>query len=151
MKKTIQIGIAFMITFLVISGCKKDSATTETSTQKLTGKNWRMVSITASPGFSNGAGGFITDLFAFQDACSKDDFMLFSANGTYVSDEGAVKCDPTSPQTTPGTWAFANNETQLVIDGDVSDIMNLDKTNLRIKTVGEIDSTMQTIIVTFNH
>jgi hypothetical protein len=36
--------------------------------------------------------------------CSKDNTITFKADGTYTTDEGAVKCSPADDQTLQGTW-----------------------------------------------
>jgi hypothetical protein len=36
--------------------------------------------------------------------CSKDNLITFKADGTYTSDQGTVKCDPSDPQNDNGTW-----------------------------------------------
>jgi hypothetical protein len=47
-----------------------------------------------------------------------------------VTDDGATKCDPADPQTVTGTWQFAANETQMVLDSSPYTITKLDASNL---------------------
>ena len=49
----------------------------------------------------------------FVMACDKDNVLTFKSDGTGTLDEGASKCDPASPQTSPFTWSFKENETIL--------------------------------------
>jgi len=155
MKKTTLLGIALLATFAFFTSCSKDKTTTtfttpETNTQKLVGKNWLMSAATINPGFPDGMGGTFTDYYALMDDCDKDDFTNYNANGTYISDEGASICDTTSAQTTPGTWKFTNNETNLLIDDSTSlGIVQLEASIMKLKMTQVIDSTEQTITFTF--
>jgi Lipocalin-like domain len=42
--------------------------------------------------------------------CEKDNIFYFNTNGTGTEDEGATKCDSTSPQTVAFTWSFNGNQ-----------------------------------------
>jgi hypothetical protein len=152
MKKTTLLGIALIATLAFFTSCSKDSTTTttESNTQKLVGKNWFMSAAILNPGISDGMGGTITDFYALMDDCEKDNFMNFKADGTYISDEGILICDTTSAQTTPGTWKFTNNETNLLIDDSTNlGIVQLDAGLMKLKLISKIDTTNQTITYTF--
>lgn len=155
MKKITLLGIALIATFAFFTSCSKDSATkttttAETNTQKLVGKNWLMSAATMNPGIPDGMGGTITDFYAFLDDCEKDNFMNFNANGTYITDEGALICDTASAQITLGTWKFTNNETNLLLDDSTNlGIVQLDATFIKVKITEKIDTTDQTITYTF--
>jgi hypothetical protein len=155
MKKTTLLGIALIATFAFFTSCSKDSTTTttttpETNTQKLVGKNWFMSAAIMNPGIPDGTGGTITDFYALMEDCSKDDFMNFNANGTYISDEGLTMCDSTSAQTTPGTWKFTNNETNILIDDSTNlGILQLEASMMKLKLTENIGGTDQTISYTF--
>jgi hypothetical protein len=155
MKKTTLLGIALIATFAFFTSCSKDSTTkttitAESNTQKLVGKNWYMSAAIMNPGIPDGTGGTITDFYALMDDCEKDNFMNFNANGTYISDEGVMICDSTSAQTTPGTWKFTNNETNLLLDDSTSlGILQLDATIIKLKMTEKINTTDQTITYTF--
>ncbi|HUR09914.1 MAG TPA: hypothetical protein VM012_01010 [Flavitalea sp.] len=64
----------------------------------------------------------------FVMACDTDNTLTFKSDMTGVVDEGAVKCDPGNPQSTPFTWVFKNGESMIHfnqaiftgVDGDVS-------------------------------
>lgn len=103
-----------------------------------------------NPGIPDGMGGTITDFYAFLDDCEKDNFMNFNANGTYITDEGALICDTASAQITLGTWKFTNNETNLLLDDSTNlGIVQLDATFIKVKITEKIDTTDQTITYTF--
>ncbi len=129
----------YLIQFLVLSisfgtiltSCKKEdtaSPTTSspaTKTDHLTGKSWILKSAKLSPTFSQ-AGVTIDDLFKTMEACDKDNIISFKTDKTYVTDEGAIKCDPKNPQTETGTWTFIDNETKIqTVQGKKTTTMNL--------------------------
>ena len=124
MKTTFKTLAFLMASTVLISSCSKDDDTTggggggtgtpATNTSKLCNKNWKIVNFVF-----NG-----TDITSSLTACELDNFTRFSTDGNYVSDEGPTKCDPADPQTTPGTWSWAANETKLVTDNtDTTDVI----------------------------
>ena len=153
MKKITLFGIALIATFAFFTSCSKDSTSTptaESKTQKLVGKNWFMTAATINPGIPDGMGGTINDIFAFFDDCEKDNFMNFNANGMYVIDEGISICDSTNSQTTPGTWKFTNNETNLILDDSTAyGIEQIEASMMKLKMTGNIGGSDQTITFTF--
>jgi hypothetical protein len=151
MKKTALLGIALIATFAFFTSCSKDSTTTaESNTQKLVGKNWFMSAAIMNPGIPDSTGGTITDIYASMDDCFKDNYMNFNANGTYISDEGVMICDTTDVQTTPGTWKFTNNETNLVLDDSTTfGIVQLETSSMKLKMTENFGGTDQTITYTF--
>jgi hypothetical protein len=40
--------------------------------------------------------------------CVKDNLMAIQSGGKYIIDQGAIKCDPTTGQTTDGNWTMDN-------------------------------------------
>jgi hypothetical protein len=125
------------LAFLTISSCKKEDEKTtpaKTKTELLTSKPWKSTALTINPGLSIG-GTIITDFFAQLPSCSKDDTDKYNAGGTGVNDEGATKCDPTDPQSTPFTWVFNPSETILTRGGESQNIIQLDETTLKVTTV----------------
>jgi hypothetical protein len=137
------------LTAALVSGCKKDddektpSTPSQSNTQKLCGKNWKMTAFTMSPGFM----GF-TDVYSAMDACEKDNIFKFNTNGSCTEDEGATKCDPSDPQTENGTWAWSDNETKinLLVGGAPSAPMNVEVNSGTMLKVNftETDSTIGT-------
>jgi hypothetical protein len=41
------------------------------------------------------------------EPCDADDLITYKSDGTYVSDAGATKCDPTDPQTESGGYTLS--------------------------------------------
>lgn len=152
------------LAFLTVSSCNKDeddagtTTPTKSKTELITAKAWKMTALTVSPGITPVPGGpTITDVYSLMDPCEKDDTEKYNTGGSGVSDEGATKCDPADPQTENFTWAFANNETKLVLDGDTGDILQLDGTTLKIATqvdgseLGGTPGTMYTLTITYKN
>lgn len=146
--------------FLVLSAvaalgaCKKDSETTPTTSSRtdlLTAKPWQAttVNITVS-GIPIPSGQFIS-------ACQLDNTYKFNADKTLVVDEGATKCNTTDPQTTSGTWAFANtDQTKVTItvpnsvfNGDF-DIKALSASTLQLNATQSLSGLSYTIDATFS-
>ena len=150
----------FAIAFLsTLESCTKDGdsgsgAAAVTKAGLLSSSGWVMKSMVAT--FPAPVGDM--DVYALEDACSKDDIINFNSNKTVTGDEGATKCDPADPQTTDdGTWELASNDTKLVLteDGDVTEftITSLTSSELLMELT-EYDSSFQaeiTIKVGFKH
>jgi hypothetical protein len=92
------------------------------------------------------------------DDCEKDDILFLKSDKKIVLDAGAIKCDPSDPQTEDGgTWSFGTDETTLVIneDGDVTEVSlkTISSTEMKLE-FSEYDSTLQATIVgvfTYKH
>jgi hypothetical protein len=92
--------------------CKKDSSTTDTSTQQISSADWKYD--TGGIGDSNG-----NIIFGFPagtiPTCSLDNTIHFNSNGTGTISENADVCPntPVPAATTSFTWSFLNNQTIL--------------------------------------
>ncbi|MDP3930268.1 MAG: hypothetical protein Q8R57_14700 [Bacteroidota bacterium] len=143
MKKNILILSA--IAFFIVSSCKKkmDEQIPETKTPVVTktdlisAKAWKLTAVTVSPGIFLQGGPLITDFYPYIENCKKDDNQRFNLGGKGIIDEGASKCNPEDPQTEEFSWAFANNETKLILDEDTSTIVQLDSNTLKLSTAVE--------------
>ena len=114
--------ILLLFAALIITGlgsCKKDN---KSKFELLTDKSWRIISSELSEN-----GGPFIDSYPAADDCEKDNFIVFKANNDYESNEGNTKCDPSDPQIEVGYWDLQNNETEFMMDGQVSVIEKLDK------------------------
>ncbi len=78
------------------------------------------------------------NMFGFVENCNKDNFIKFNTNFSFVTDEGATKCDPTDPQTETDIWSFGPSESTIIMDGDSQKIENLDATQLKLSST-EVD------------
>lgn len=132
MKKIATLFLAVSMA-LAVSSCKKDDDNNSTpanntggsnltKTEILTGRTWKITELTVDG--QSQVGTLVT-------ACDLDDIYQFKANGEFIVDEGATKCDPTDPQIeTQSTWKFLDNETKLEADGEVATITELTTTKL---------------------
>lgn len=152
MKKIIVLILVSIATFSC--GKKTDPAPTpETNTQKLCGKNWRLVAFTYNPGIPvNGVS--ITDFYAQLSACRRDDFQNYNVNGTTIIDEGNTKCNASDPQTSSRTWSWANNETKLTITASNTvttlDVLQNDGNVLRLSGTEVVSGITYTRSLTYN-
>ncbi len=100
--------------------CKKndsDSGSNASKTTLLTQQSWKFNTAGIDP---DKDGNINTDISGFISPCVKDNIVSFSSsNGAGSMDEGVDKCNSSDPQTTPFTWAFVNNETEINISGNV--------------------------------
>ncbi len=141
MKMTIKtIAMACIAIGITITGCKKKEEATPTATptpaptkkELLIGKNWKVTAQTSNPAIDwNGNGIMVTDIYAQMTACDKDDILIFNSNFTTTNDEGVLKCNPASPQSTAGTWLFNSTETIITIDSSDLNIELLNSTTLK--------------------
>lgn len=139
--KKFTLMLALASAFLVAS-CSKDDDNNNggggtpavTNTSKLCNKDWKIEAVRV--------GGFDVTT-QFLQPCQLDNLTRFLTDGTVNNDEGPTKCDPADPQTSSGTWAFADNETKLVLDGDTANLLVNSGSVLKIgisdPTIGNIE------------
>ncbi len=146
--KRIILSIAIIGT--LFSGCKKEETTAPKSkTELLCAHYWKITAATIDPPLViNGTP--ITDWFSQMDACDKDDIVKYNSNNTVITDEGATKCDPASPQTSTGTWSFNSNETIITEDGSNADLLELSENVLKMSAIENIDGINYKFTFTFN-
>ena len=101
---------------IAVTSCKKD-AVTKSKKELLTSNQWKYLSSK-----TNG----VADVL---DACEKDDFVIFSSNGTYTYNPTTIKCDPSETIQT-GNWTLSSDEKTLSIDGDEATIVELTESRL---------------------
>ncbi len=147
-----KIAFAIAILFVALS-CTKKSDPELSNTDKLCGKAWKIVTATITPAL-NGT----TDYLAGFDACQKDNLITYNTNNTWVSEEGATKCDPSDPQqVVKGTWSWNSNETAIIskddgassTDIDTLTILQNDGNTLKNSQVVNIGGKNYTIVGTF--
>jgi hypothetical protein len=137
--------------------CKKDkTSAAPTKAQLITAKSWYFSA--ASIDQNNDGVGDTSIPPSVLLACYTDNFLTFSANGTGVSDEGALKCNTSNPQTTNFTWSFTNAEqnvnfTATIFPGATGDfkIITLNDTQLILSKLTTLPgfSSPSTVIITF--
>ncbi len=149
----------FAIAFLsTLESCTKDDdnassgSVTVSKTGLISSEGWIMTA--GSMTFA----GQTFDVMDGMDECEKDDILFIKTDNTILMDAGALKCDPTDPQTeSGGTWAFNSDETALIMT-EGTDVTELEMTTLSSSTLilelTEYDSTFQSEIVmklTYTH
>ena len=127
MKKISHIALAFLVLTVVACDKKDDLAS---RTELLTNGSWTLTAVVSD---DDGNGSYETDDYALFPACFKDNYYSFFANGSAEVNEGAMKCDPTDPQTESTNWQFTQNETHLMIDGDEWVLVELSASTLKWK------------------
>jgi len=111
----------FVIPIVFLASCnKEDDTPPPTPTETISDKNWVLTAWTADPPYQSN-GTFISDVYNYFSQqglqCILDDVYYFRADGTYVLEEGATKCDPTNPTIfESGTWLFNSDGRALVMN-----------------------------------
>ena len=75
------------------------------------------------------------DVFEFWEECEKDNLYIFSKDGEFTIDEGAIRCESNSPQTLVGLWSLTGDSKIIFSDNfdlEPQDILALSKTTLRV-------------------
>ena len=123
--KKVHLLLAIAMLSLVVA-CKKDKSDDSVRMNLITTGEWKLVALTSQPGHDvDGDGIADTDMFAFMDLCETDNLIVFKKSGEYQVDEGPTKCDPSDRQVSTSHWQFTNNDTGIIIDGDVGKIEEL--------------------------
>lgn len=110
------------VLFLVIS-CDKDEDTSadNSKTAVLTQSAWKL----ENAGVDVDKNGTVElDISNQIDACVKDNTYKFEADGSGTVNEGGSRCSTSAPQTTPFSWAFLSNETELRISSTNSQVFS---------------------------
>lgn len=82
-------------------------------------------------------------------SCRLDNILTFKKDKTATADEGASKCDAADPQTSTFNWAFADNEANLVISGNVFSALN-GKMAIKTLTATNFTLTKDTVVMAQN-
>jgi hypothetical protein len=122
-------SILFLAGIVFLISCNKKDKT-PTRTELLTAGSWKITAIVSD---NDANGTYETDDYAGAPSCVTDNYLVFRTNGTAEGNEGATKCDPADLQSESFGWNFANNEANLVIDGDTFIIMDLTNSVLKLK------------------
>ena len=102
------------------SGTEPDSVG---SPSLLIGPKWLPAAHTVSPGVDyNDDGVIVTNTFAIEGACDHDDTTRFLSATKWSGDEGASKCDPSSPQIETGTYFFNAAGDSVTMTSDVDGV-----------------------------
>lgn len=155
---------------LLVSACQKDIVFPEgagpgsgkktgsgASGGGLAGTSWRLSASVSS--VEDSGMSIEVDLFALFPACSTDDVVTYNANGTATHDQGATKCDPSTPQSeTGGKWVLSSDKKTLdvssfpVTAGLTSlkmEVLQLDAQILKVRYVTYINGPKATTTTTY--
>jgi hypothetical protein len=108
-KKMKSYAFSFLIGGLCVlfSACedKNPTAPTRTNFDIISSHKWTLTSWTVDPAING-----LTDLFADQAPCQKDDIQTFNKNGLLEIDRGVTKCFAGEPQVDTSTrWKIEGN------------------------------------------
>lgn len=158
--KYIRLSVALLMagSGLFLTNCKKDTKDPEPApvvtpkqrnTERLTGKNFKLVSLTVQPGLFGGE----TDLYSQMPDCEKDNIFRYDTPNIFKQDEGAAKCDTNAPQTETGTWVWNTDETIIttVFKGETVSykVLTNDGNTLKVKYTENVQGTNYTATATF--
>ncbi|WP_400192554.1 hypothetical protein [Hymenobacter sp. B81] len=135
--KTLRLPLVWALAAAAaLSACKKDKDPEPSKTDLLTDSDWILSAHTVSPAMEMN-GQLTTDLFPHVRPCDRDDVLQFDRPNAYFLDEGASKCG-SGPQSSPGTWAFTDNETVLRTqlngkDANTYNLLELKNGTLRLR------------------
>ncbi|HLX92258.1 MAG TPA: lipocalin family protein [Puia sp.] len=111
--KPFLILCSFICGMIVLNSCSKKSSSSNNANNKLTlltSGAWKIDTI----GIDVDGNGTIDEaLPGGVPACIKDNTITFNADSTGVENEGAIKCDSSSPQTTNFQWSFNSTQTAI--------------------------------------
>ena len=99
---------------LSFAGCSKSGGSSEKSKPELiAASTWKF----SSAGIDLDGNGTIDQQApaTLAQPCLTDNSITFKADKTGSIDEGATKCDASTPQVSPFTWALSDNDTQLTL------------------------------------
>jgi|GEM_PF-1001857 len=157
-----QLILILSLSLLGATSCKKDGNDNDpvkTKREILTSGKWL---ISASDAVI-GQQGNTQDVNLYSDymlPCQRDNYYLFSSNGSSSIDEGPSKCSDTSVQTVnTGTWELRENDSKLrfkvqmgIIDADVvADITELHDNKLTLKFDTTYVGMPATVTTSFTH
>lgn len=97
---------------LLLLGCTKNTVRQEE--QLLIDRQWLVTAFTVEPGWLHPQDSvLITDLLLATEACARDDFYTFDANGVYTHHRGELKCNSSEPASTTSRWTLSRNQDKL--------------------------------------
>jgi hypothetical protein len=121
-----------LVLFATTISCNKEKKEL-TKTEMLTSGQWHISAFTVSPAMDfDGDGIAESDVYAIYSSCDKDNYFIFRKDGKVEVNQGPTKCDLGDPQSELKDWSFANNETEIIIDGDRCTIKELTESRFNI-------------------
>jgi hypothetical protein len=126
----VKYALLISVLSIALLSCSNDPVDDPAKQQALTTGTWKL---TGHVRDYQKDGTYEEDTYAMFDGCLKDNFYTFQSDGTAITDEGAVKCYSTNPQTTTSSWSFSDNQTRFQFGGIDYQIEELTAATLRLK------------------
>jgi hypothetical protein len=129
--------------------CKKDDS--PSNTDLLVQSSWKINNIGADV---TGDGKVDQDITSQVPACIVDNTFTFKKDGTGVVDEGATKCDPSSPSSYPFAWTLQGSTLNANIPGLLNgniELHSVTSTSMELWKDSTFASVPAKIIVTLKH
>jgi hypothetical protein len=149
MKKLYKVAILLIALF---PSCKDET----TNEELLTDSGWVVTAITVDPPVVvNNV--VISDYYSQLYDYDKDNILRFRTDGTFESDEGALKEHPSDPQFQYGEWRFTENDAKLELnrlnDTIQYQLLNLSASELKMKYVerDSVTDILYSFTATFGH
>ena len=110
--------ILLLATFgmFLLTSCDKDDDDCETNVTSVSG-TYKLTSLKYKA-----SGQPEVDLFAFMEACEKDDLTILNANATYSYQDAGTVCSPDGRFA--GTWSMSGST--ITVDGETGTIQSFD-------------------------
>jgi hypothetical protein len=132
---------AFALAIALSSCDKPESARIQTKEEILADGEWVLQSLQEK----TGSGSWVTQT---QPTCDNDNRYIFKGQGTFLFNDGAVKCDPSEPDVKgAGTWKLLDSGAKLSLqftgepDPVIADIIEIDADHfVTVSTDGAIQS-----------
>lgn len=150
--KTLRMKKILFAAFVLLGynfSCNKNGDVQQRTNAEAILGNWKLTAMTYTPAYDYNLDGTPeNDAYAVMAACEKDNVVSFLSGGAWKNDEGASKCSPSDPQTINGTWSLATDQETLTADGEVTKILQLDDSVLKLESKLIDGGTTYTIIMT---
>ena len=124
MKKITQTLLLLLVLVASVSSCKKSSDPAVAPAVAIIGK-WKAVS--ASVSFLG------QESNSPIDACAADDITEFFTSPKVTVTDGALKCDPSDPAVTNGSYTLSADGKTLVLDGFTQTVVELSPSTMKLK------------------
>jgi hypothetical protein len=116
-----KIFLIATVALLGLSSCDKDDDDCEQNMAGVSG-TYKLTAMKYRPSGSTNE----IDLYAFLEACEKDDLTVLNANGTYAYQDAGTVCDPNGSFN--GTWTMSGSS--ITVDGESGTIQSFDCDNI---------------------
>jgi hypothetical protein len=155
MKQVFAAAIA-LLAMISFTACKKGGGGAKTKTELITQSSWKYDNASLDLDRNGTPDSPLPP--GFLEPCDTDNTITFKSDGSGVADEGASKCDPAAPQSSPFTWTFKDNEQTIAfsnidfagLSGDVK-VVTLNDTKLELHKEVNAGFAIVNVIVYLKH